>query len=188
MEIEEHKKNLGLTGVSRNLEEQALSLVESDGYKKLIKRFTEKQWEQSATNLPAFIIRRLPVRFTYDNNYVNDPYQGIPVSGYTQIIKKMLDSKLINVEIGVDFWDRRNEYLNFDYKIIYIGMIDQFYDYRLGELEYRSFSLVRVIREKTLLPVNIRKYGIEGMSHIIQSTIKEIKAFIGNTWNYLKKN
>ncbi|KPD34389.1 UDP-galactopyranose mutase [Pediococcus acidilactici] len=136
--IEEQKKSVKLDGKPKNLEEQAISLVGPDVYQKLVKGYTEKQWGQSATDLPSFIIRRLPVRFTYDNNYFNDPYQGIPVGGYTQIIEKMLDHELIEVETGVDFFDHKEEYLNSGAKIIFTGMIDQFFDYELGELEYRS--------------------------------------------------
>ncbi|MGJ5607111.1 UDP-galactopyranose mutase [Latilactobacillus sakei] len=121
-----------------NLEEQAISLIGTDIYQKLIKGYTEKQWGQKATDLPAFIIRRLPVRLTYDNNYFNDTYQGIPIGGYTQIIEKMLDNDLIEVETGVDFFDKKQEYIDQYDKVIFTGMIDQFFDYQLGELEYRS--------------------------------------------------
>lgn len=138
LKIDEQKKEWQLEGNPKNLEEQAISLVGIDVYKKLVKGYTEKQWGQSAKKLPSFIIRRLPVRFTYDNNYFNDPYQGIPIGGYTQIIEKMLDNPLIDVELNTDFFEKRDEYLKTDYKIIYTGMIDQFFDYSLGELEYRS--------------------------------------------------
>lgn len=122
----------------QNLEEQAISLIGRDIYEKLIKGYTEKQWGQKATELPAFIIRRLPVRLVYDNNYFNDTYQGIPVGGYTQIVEKMLDSDLIDIETGVDFFDKKDEYLKDYPKIVFTGMIDQFFDYQLGELQYRS--------------------------------------------------
>ena len=122
----------------QNLEEQAISLIGRDIYEKLIKGYTEKQWGQRATELPAFIIRRLPVRLVYDNNYFNDTYQGIPIGGYTQIVEKMLDSDLIDVETGVDFFDKKGEYLKDYPKIVFTGMIDQFFDYQLGELQYRS--------------------------------------------------
>lgn len=122
----------------QNLEEQAISLIGRDIYKKLIKGYTEKQWGQRATELPAFIIRRLPVRLVYDNNYFNDTYQGIPIGGYTQIVEKMLESDLIDVETGVDFFDKKDEYLKDYPKIVFTGMIDQFFDYQLGELQYRS--------------------------------------------------
>ena len=122
----------------QNLEEQAISLIGRDIYEKLIKGYTEKQWGQKATELPAFIIRRLPVRLVYDNNYFNDTYQGIPIGGYTQIVEKMLDSDLIDVETGVDFFDKKDEYLKDYPKIVFTGMIDQFFDCQLGELQYRS--------------------------------------------------
>lgn len=122
----------------KNLEEQAISLIGRDIYEKLIKGYTEKQWGQKATELPAFIIRRLPVRLVYDNNYFNDTYQGIPIGGYTQIVEKMLDSDLIDVETGVDFFDKKEEYLQDYPKTVFTGMIDQFFDYQLGELQYRS--------------------------------------------------
>ena len=122
----------------KNLEEQAISLVGTDIYEKLVKDYTEKQWGKACTELPAFIIRRLPVRLTYDNNYFNDTYQGIPIGGYTQIIEKMLAHDNIDVETGVDFFDNKDEYLKEFPKIVFTGMIDQFFDYQLGELEYRS--------------------------------------------------
>ncbi|PMD68827.1 UDP-galactopyranose mutase [Companilactobacillus nuruki] len=136
--IEHQKKSFGLKGHPKNLEDQAISLIGLDIYNKLIKGYTEKQWGQSAKELPAFIIRRLPVRFTYDNNYFDDPYQGIPIGGYTQIIEKMLSNKLINVKTDTDFFKKRSKYLSSDSKIIFTGMIDEFFDYELGELEYRS--------------------------------------------------
>ncbi|WP_404351395.1 UDP-galactopyranose mutase [Companilactobacillus paralimentarius] len=138
--IEEQKKVFNLKDNPKNLEEQAISLIGPDVYEKLVKGYTEKQWGQSAKELPAFIIRRLPVRFTYDNNYFNDPYQGIPIGGYTQIIEKLLDNDLIDVRTNTDFFENRDFYLNSDYKIIFTGMIDQFFDYKLGELEYRSLK------------------------------------------------
>ena len=124
--------------VPENLEEQAISLVGTDIYEKLIKYYTEKQWGKKCTELPAFIIRRLPVRFTYDNNYFNDVYQGIPIGGYTQIIEKMLNHPNIVVELNTDFFERKESYLREFPKIVFTGMIDQFFDYKLGKLEYRS--------------------------------------------------
>ena len=121
-----------------NLEEQAISLVGTDIYEKLIKDYTEKQWGKPTTELPAFIIRRLPVRLTYDNNYFNDTYQGIPIGGYTQIVEKMLDHENIDVETNVDFFSNKEQYLKEFPKIVFTGMIDEFFDYKLGELEYRS--------------------------------------------------
>lgn len=136
--IQEQKDAAKLSGEPKNLEEQAISLIGTDVYEKLIKGYTEKQWGQKATDLPAFIIRRLPVRYTYDNNYFNDTYQGIPMGGYTQIVEKMLDHLEIDVETGVDFFANKNQYLADFPKIIFTGMIDQYFNYQLGELEYRS--------------------------------------------------
>ncbi len=120
----------------KNLEEQALSLIGPDIYNKLIKGYTEKQWGRKATELPAFIIKRLPVRLTYNNNYFNDSFQGIPVGGYTKWIENMLEG--IEVRTGVDFLENREELCSLADKIIYSGMIDEFYGYKLGTLEYRS--------------------------------------------------
>ncbi|CAJ1226835.1 UDP-galactopyranose mutase [Levilactobacillus zymae] len=145
--IDQQKKNIVLNGKPQNLEEQALSLVGPDVYIKLVKGYTEKQWGISAKELPAFIIRRLPVRFTYDNNYFNDPYQGIPIGGYTQIIEKMLASDLIDVHTGTDYFNSINEYSGGYEKIIFTGMIDQFYNYELGTLEYRSLKFKTQLKE-----------------------------------------
>ena len=113
-----------------------MSLVGRDVYEKLIKGYTEKQWGRKCTELPAFIIKRLPVRLVYDNNYFNDKYQGIPVGGYTQIVEKMLDD--VEVRLGVDFFKERGALTENAKKIVFTGMIDEYYDYRFGELEYRS--------------------------------------------------
>ena len=120
----------------KNLEEQAVSLVGRDIYEKLVKGYTEKQWGRRATELPSFIIRRLPVRFVYDNNYFNDLYQGIPVGGYTQMIERMLDG--IEVRLNTDFFAERQELTAQAEKISFTGMIDAYFDYCYGELEYRS--------------------------------------------------
>ncbi|KRK72677.1 UDP-galactopyranose mutase [Levilactobacillus namurensis DSM 19117] len=136
--IEEQKRNFHLNGKPKNLEEQAISLIGPDVYQKLVKGYTEKQWGQSATDLPSFIIRRLPVRFTYDNNYFNDPYQGIPIGGYTKIIEQLLSNDLITVKTNVDYFQHKDEYLTSNTKIVFTGMIDQFFDYKIGALEYRS--------------------------------------------------
>ena len=119
-----------------NLEEQAISLVGTTVYEKLIKGYTEKQWGMPCSELPSFIIKRLPVRMIYDNNYFNDKYQGIPIGGYTQIIEKMLDG--IEVKLNYDFFDHREELENIAEKIIFTGQIDKYYDYKFGQLEYRS--------------------------------------------------
>jgi len=120
----------------KNLEEQALKLVGRDIYEKLVKGYTEKQWGRSCTELPAFIIRRLPCRFIYDNNYFNDRYQGIPEGGYTQIVEKMLSG--VEVRLGVDYFDFIKENPDIAEKTLYTGMIDEFFGYRLGILQYRS--------------------------------------------------
>lgn len=137
LKIEEQKKQAGIE-IPKNLEEQAISLVGTDIYEKLIKGYTEKQWGRSATELPAFIIRRLPVRFSYDNNYFNDLYQGIPIGGYNKIIEKMLEK--CDVRLGVDFFEYKDELEKKAEKILFTGMIDEFYDYKFGVLEYRSLK------------------------------------------------
>ena len=119
-----------------NLEEQAISLVGTTVYEKLIKGYTEKQWGMPCKELPAFIIKRLPVRMTYNNNYFNDKYQGIPMGGYTQIIEKLLDG--IDVKLNSDFFENREEYEKMANKIVFTGPIDKYYDYKFGMLEYRS--------------------------------------------------
>ena len=133
--IEEQIKEAGITE-PHNLEEQAISLVGRDIYEKLVKGYTEKQWGRRATELPAFIIKRLPVRFVYDNNYFNDKYQGIPIGGYTQIVEKMLDG--IEVRLETDFFANKEELQKQADKIVFTGMIDEYFDYCYGELEYRS--------------------------------------------------
>lgn len=121
----------------KNLEEQALSLVGRDIYEKLIKGYTEKQWGRPCAELPAFLIKRLPLRFTYDNNYFNDRYQGIPIGGYTEIVEKLLAG--IAVETGISWREFQRTRRNLTYgKLFYTGMIDEYFDYRLGALEYRS--------------------------------------------------
>ena len=120
----------------RNLEEQALLLVGRDIYEKLIKEYTEKQWGRPCTELPAFIIRRLPLRFVFDNNYFNDPYQGIPIGGYNLLIERLLDG--IDTRVNCDFFANRDELTALANTIIYTGPIDQFYDYRFGKLQYRT--------------------------------------------------
>lgn len=122
----------------QNLEEQAISLIGRDIYEKLIKGYTEKQWGRKATELPAFIIKRVPVRLIYDNNYFNDDYQGIPKGGYTKLVENMLKSDKITVETNTNFFDNKDEYLKDFDKVVYTGPIDEFFDYKLGELEYRS--------------------------------------------------
>lgn len=131
----------------RNLEEQALSLVGTDIYEKLVKGYTEKQWGRDCKDLPAFIIKRLPVRFTFDNNYFNDPYQGIPINGYTEIVSRLLESIPVKLETDFRTFARKSEendiYVTFDGvdsfgRVLFTGMIDEFFGYREGALEYRS--------------------------------------------------
>ncbi len=128
-----------------NLEEQALSLVGRDVYEKLVKGYTEKQWGRSCTELPAFIIKRLPLRFTYDNNYFTDPYQGIPKGGYTQIIEKLLAG--IPVQLGVTYQAFKGQSPDSFDKVLYTGMIDEYFDYCLGELQYRSLRFEEELLE-----------------------------------------
>ena len=133
--IEEQKKAAGITE-PKNLEEQAISLVGTDIYEKLVKGYTEKQWGRPCTELPAFIIKRLPVRLTFDNNYFNALYQGIPIGGYTKMVKNMLEG--IEVRLGVDYLEQKEELDALAEKVIYTGPIDAYFDYKLGALEYRS--------------------------------------------------
>ncbi len=119
-----------------NLEEQAISLVGRDIYEKLIKGYTEKQWGRDCKKLPPSIIKRLPVRLTFDNNYFNDRYQGIPIGGYTKMIEKMLEG--CDVLLNIDFFDEKEKWLSMADKVIYTGTIDKYFDYQFGELEYRS--------------------------------------------------
>lgn len=133
--IEEQKRAAGITE-PKNLEEQGISLVGRDIYEKLVKGYTEKQWGKRADELPAFIIKRLPVRFVYDNNYFNDTYQGIPVGGYTQIVEKLLEG--VEVRLNTDFFADRDAFMASAEKIVFTGMIDEYYDHCFGELEYRS--------------------------------------------------
>lgn len=133
--IEEQKAEAGITE-PKNLEEQAISLVGRDIYEKLIKGYTEKQWGRDCTDLPAFIIKRLPVRLTFDNNYFNALYQGIPIGGYTKMVANMLEG--IEVRTGVDYFANKTELDSEATKVIYTGPIDAYFDYKLGTLEYRS--------------------------------------------------
>lgn len=143
--IEDELKEANITE-PRNLEEQAIKLVGKTIYEKLVKGYTEKQWGQKATELPTFIIKRLPVRFTYDNNYFNDTYQGIPIGGYTQIIGKMLSG--IEVRLNYDYFEHKDDLKDIAEKIIFTGPIDRFYDYMFGQLEYRSLRFETEILDK----------------------------------------
>ncbi len=127
-----------------NLEEQAICLVGRDIYEMLIKGYTEKQWGRSCTELPAFIIRRLPLRFVFDNNYFNDLYQGIPVGGYNKLIEGLLNG--VETRIGCDFFADRSEWSSLARKIVFTGQIDEFFDYRFGHLDYRTVSFEQEIK------------------------------------------
>lgn len=133
--IEEQRKAAGITE-PKNLEEQAISLVGTDIYEKLVKGYTEKQWGRPCDELPAFIIKRLPVRLTFDNNYFNALYQGIPMGGYTKMVENLLDG--IEARLGEDYLEKKEEYDALAEKVVYTGAIDAYFDYRLGALEYRS--------------------------------------------------
>ena len=132
--IEEQRK--AVPGEPKNLEEQAIKLVGKDIYEKLVKGYTEKQWGRDCSELPSFIIKRLPVRFTYDNNYFNDLYQGIPIGGYNVLTERLFEKA--DVQTGVDFLEDKEKYLAMGETVIYTGAIDAFYDYALGKLEYRT--------------------------------------------------
>ncbi len=142
--IAEQRKEI--TGEPRNLEEQAISLVGRDIYEKLIKGYTEKQWGRDCRDLPAFIIKRLPVRLTYDNNYFNALYQGIPVGGYTKMVKKMLDG--IEVRLGEDYLEKKEVWDRLAGTVIYTGPVDAYFSWRLGNLEYRSVRFETEILDK----------------------------------------
>ena len=130
------EQRTAIKGEPKNLEEQAISLIGTDIYTKLIKGYTEKQWGRSCTELPAFIIKRLPVRYTFDNNYFNDPYQGIPIGGYNTLIQALLEG--VEVRTGVDYLEQRDDYANMAKTIVYTGPIDEYFGYSLGTLEYRG--------------------------------------------------
>ena len=133
--IEEQRSAAGITE-PKNLEEQAISLVGTDIYEKLIKGYTQKQWGRPCNELPAFIIKRLPVRFIFDNNYFNALYQGIPIGGYTQMVENMLDG--IEVRLSTDYLKNREELNRLAHTVVYTGPIDAYFDYKLGTLEYRK--------------------------------------------------
>ena len=146
--IQEQIASLHITE-PQNLEEQALSLVGSDIYEKLVKGYTEKQWGRDCKELPAFIIKRLPVRFTYNNNYFNDRYQGIPVGGYTAMVAKMLEGT--EVQLETDYFEKRKQWEKTGEvtygKVLFTGMLDEFFRYQLGELEYRSLRFEHELLE-----------------------------------------
>ena len=143
--IEEQRKATGIKE-PRNLEEQAISLVGTDIYEKLVKGYTEKQWGRPCTELPAFIIKRLPVRFTFDNNYFNALYQGIPIGGYTRMVLNMVEG--IEIKLEEDYLSQKEEWNDVADKVVYTGAIDAFYDYQLGALEYRSVRFETEVLDK----------------------------------------
>lgn len=146
-----------ISGKPKNLEEQAIHLVGRDIYEKLVKGYTEKQWGRECTDLPPFIIRRLPVRMRFDNNYFNHPYQGIPEGGYTQMVSHMLEG--VEVRLGVDFLHHKDKFDDLTDKIIYTGPIDSYFGYQFGALEYRSLRFESEI-------LNIENYqGVAGMNY-----------------------
>lgn len=131
-----NEQRSGVSGEPKNLEEQAISLVGTDIYEKLVKGYTEKQWGRDCRELPSFIIKRLPVRYTYDNNYFNDLYQGIPIGGYNVIIDRLFEG--CDMETGVDYLENKSHYDELGETVIYTGTVDAYYDYQFGKLEYRS--------------------------------------------------
>jgi len=143
--IEKQRREAGITE-PKNLEEQAISLVGKDIYEKLIKGYTEKQWGRPCSELPSFIIKRLPVRLTFDNNYFNAKYQGIPIGGYTKMVSNILDN--IEVRLEEDYLNNREEWNQIAEKIFYTGPIDAFYDYKLGYLQYRSVRFETELLDK----------------------------------------
>ena len=143
--IEEQKREAGITE-PKNLEEQAISLVGTDIYEKLVKGYTEKQWGRDCRDLPAFIIKRLPVRLTFDNNYFNALYQGIPMGGYTKMVENMLSG--IEVRLNVDYFEHREELDALADRVIYTGPIDAYFGYKLGNLEYRSVRFETEVLDK----------------------------------------
>lgn len=154
--IERQKQEI--TDTPENLEEQAISLVGREIYEKLIKGYTEKQWGRDCKDLPAFIIKRLPVRYTYDNNYFDDRYQGIPVNGYNEMIEKMFDG--IEVRTGIDFFDNKEELLALAEKCLFTGMIDEFFDFKLGKLNYRSLKFeTEVLNESNYQGVAVMNFS-----------------------------
>ena len=143
--IEEQRKAAGITE-PKNLEEQAISLVGTDIYEKLIKGYTEKQWGRDCTELPAFIIKRLPVRLTFDNNYFNAMYQGIPVGGYTKMVENLLDG--IEIRLNTEYLEHKEELDALAEKVVYTGPIDAYFEYKLGTLEYRSVRFETELLDK----------------------------------------
>lgn len=154
--IEEQRSEI--KGEPKNLEEQAISLVGREIYTKLVKGYTEKQWGRDCKDLPAFIIKRLPVRYTYDNNYFNDTYQGIPVNSYNELIDKLLDG--VEVRLNTDFLQDKDYYLSIAEKCVYTGTIDGYFNYSLGNLDYRSLRFeTETLPMKEFQPVAVVNYN-----------------------------
>ena len=154
--IEEQRSEI--KGEPKNLEEQAISLVGREIYTKLVKGYTEKQWGRDCKDLPAFIIKRLPVRYTYDNNYFNDTYQGIPVNSYNQLIDKLLDG--VEIRLNTDFLADKDYYLSLAEKCVYTGTIDGYFDYALGNLDYRSLRFeTETLDMQEFQPVAVVNYN-----------------------------
>lgn len=168
--IEEQRKEI--TGEPKNLEEQAISLVGRDIYEKLIKGYTEKQWGRDCKDLPAFIIKRLPVRLTFDNNYFNALYQGIPIGGYTKMIANLLDG--IEVRLNTDYLENKAELDELADKVVYTGPIDAYFDYKLGTLEYRS---VRLKMRFSISPVS--KAMLQSTTQIVKHLGRESSSISG---------
>ncbi len=153
------KKQIEESGITepQNLEEQAISLVGKDIYEKLVKGYTQKQWGRECKDLPSFIIKRLPVRYTFDNNYFNHPYQGIPKGGYEKMIANMLQG--IEIQLNTDFLDNKESYLDMAEKVVFTGPIDEYYEYCFGALEYRSLRF-----ETEILDI-VNYQGVAGMNY-----------------------
>ena len=172
---QEALKKINEAGIKepRNLEEQALLLIGRDIYEKLIKGYTEKQWGRKCTDLPAFIIKRLPVRFVFDNNYFNDKYQGIPIGGYNKLINALLDG--IETKVNTDYFEDREYWNNIAEKIVFTGKIDKYFDYQFGKLEYRTVRF----EEETLDEANYQGNAVVNYteSNIPYTRIIEHKHF-----------
>ena len=172
--IEKQRKESGIIN-PQYLEEQAISLIGKDIYYSLIKDYTEKQWGRKSTELPAFIIKRLPVRFTFDNNYFNDKYQGIPEGGYTRMIERMLEG--VEVRLDTDYFENREYFDSIADRVIYTGEIDRFFDYRFGHLEYRTVSFETELLDY-ILAVKVVDSASEAIDHILAHSTGHSEAII----------
>lgn len=174
--INEEKKEIKME--PKNFEEQAIYLVGRTIYEKLIKEYTEKQWGKKCSDLPAFIIKRLPIRFTYDNNYFDDKYQGIPIGGYTKMVKNMLEG--IEIKLNTDFFSDKS-LKNIANKIIYTGAIDEYFDYQLGELEYRTLKFENKI-------LNMENYQGNAIVNFTSSNVKYTRIIEHKHFENVKNN